>query len=88
MDEIISRAGGTTFAEISRANFRPIQVLVPHKAVLDAYIKRVGRFYERIISNVQESQALAAIRDSLLPRLLSGEIRLREAKKAVERLGA
>jgi type I restriction enzyme S subunit len=39
----------------------------------------------RISSNNEESQTLAELRDTLLPRLISGEIRIPEAEKTVER---
>jgi type I restriction enzyme S subunit len=88
MDEITSRAGGTTFAEISRANFRPIPVLVPDEPVLHAYVEMARPLWEKIVSNVQESRELSTIRDAVLPKLLSGEIRLQEAEKAARRASA
>jgi type I restriction enzyme S subunit len=39
---------------------------------------------KRVWLNIQELESLATIRDSLLPRLLSGEIRVKEAEKLVE----
>ena len=36
------------------------------------------------LANCRESRALAAVRDSLLPRLLSGEIRVRQVEKLLE----
>lgn len=88
MDEITSRAGGTTFAEISRASFRPIPVLVPDEGVLRAYEALVGPLHERVVENVRESRSLAVVRDTLLPKLLSLEVRVREAEKLVEQAGA
>jgi type I restriction enzyme S subunit len=88
MDEIISRAGGTTFAEVSRASFRPIRVLVPDQPVLRAYVEVVRPLYEKIVSNVQESRALSTVRDALLPKLLSGEVRVCEAEKLAGQAGA
>ena len=43
--------------------------------------------FDRILSNVRQSESLAATRDLLLPKLVSGEIRLREAEKMVEAVG-
>jgi type I restriction enzyme S subunit len=39
---------------------------------------------KQIVSNVLESRSLAATRDLLLPKLMSGEIRLKDAKKRIE----
>ncbi len=74
MAEIESRATGTTFAEISKRNFRPIRVVLPPQELMAAFTAKVAPFYARITSNQYESRTLAAIRDSLVPGLLNGTI--------------
>lgn len=74
MDEIKGRAGGTTFAEISRTSFREIPVIVPSQGVITNYSDTVKIIYELITKNILQTKTLAEIRDTLLPRLLSGEI--------------
>ncbi|PMM99869.1 hypothetical protein BCT40_06385 [Vibrio lentus] len=76
MDEIEQRASGSTFAEISKKNFKPISVVVPSAEVLSAYQKLVKPLYDAITSNVRQSEQLSTLRDNLLPKLLSGEIDL------------
>ncbi|MBC6404026.1 MAG: restriction endonuclease subunit S, partial [Hyphomonadaceae bacterium] len=49
-----------------------------------AFDKIAGPFWKRRAVNLKEIETLAAIRDLLLPKLMSGEIRLREAEQAVE----
>lgn len=44
----------------------------------------IGPLFKRSIANDLESRTLAQTRDLLLPKLMSGEIRLRDAEKAVE----
>jgi type I restriction enzyme S subunit len=51
--------------------------VVPPPAVLDAYDKQVHPLFERIHRNAQETRTLAATRDTLLPKLISGEIRVK-----------
>lgn len=75
-EEIISRANGSTFLEISKANFRPITVVVPSAPVMTAFDQLARPPYERIVECVRESRTLAALRDALLPRLMSGEVRV------------
>jgi len=82
LEEILARAGGTTFAEISKASFRPIPVLVPPPGLVEKFEVVVGGLFERVAGNVQENNTLAAIRDYILPRLLSGEIRVKDAEDA------
>lgn len=76
MEKIKNRASGTTFAEISKANFRPLDVLVPTDKILKEYERTAGAFYSKITSNVIENESLANIRDELLPRLISGKLRV------------
>jgi len=74
MNEIKQRASGTTFAEISKKNFRLIPVLVPSPKIVNSFTLFNSGFYEQISKNVSESNILTNLRDSLLPKLLSGEI--------------
>ena len=84
LDYIKNISGGSTFAEISKKAFRPVPVTVPQDSVLAAYEAAVRPLYNRIVANTKESLLLTETRDLLLPKLVSGEIRLREAEKAVE----
>ena len=74
MAEIESRATGTTFAEISKQNFRPIRVVLPRKELMTAFTAKVAPFYAQITANLHQSRTLATLRDTLLPKLLSGEL--------------
>lgn len=78
MDEIKQRASGSTFAEISKKNFKPISVVVPSEDVLSAYQKLVKPLYDAITANVRQSEQLSNLRDTLLPKLLSGEVKLEQ----------
>jgi len=84
LDYIKGISGGSTFAEISKKAFRPIPIVVPSEQALAAYEELVRPLYGRIVSNTKKSASLAQTRDLLLPKLMSGEIRLREAEQAVE----
>ncbi|HUW27600.1 MAG TPA: restriction endonuclease subunit S [Sulfuriferula sp.] len=76
MAEIESRATGTTFAEISKQNFRPILVELPPKELMAAFTAKVAPLYAKITANLHQSRSLATLRDALLPKLLSGEVTL------------
>ena len=78
-EEIVSRANGSTFLEINKANFRPIPVIRPPMPVFNAFHKIIEPFFARLVSNERECCTLAALRDSLLPRLISGELRVTRA---------
>src|SRR5207253_10579033 len=49
-EEIVSRANGSTFLEISKASFRPIPVIKPQSAVLDAFDRIVRPLFRRVVS--------------------------------------
>lgn len=84
MAEIESRATGTTFAEISKQNFRPILVELPPKELMAAFTAKVAPLYAKITANLQQSRTLATLRDALLPKLISGELRVEGAERLVE----
>ncbi len=84
MEEIKARAGGTTFPEISKAAFRPISCLVPDPRILEAFQELTSGVLDRVRSSLEESRTLASLRDLLLPRLLSGELRIRDVERTVE----
>ncbi len=84
MAEIKKRASGSTFIEISKKNFRPITVVVPDSNTLSEFQKQAKIIYDKITESVSESLSLSEIRDSLLPKLLSGKISLGESHKVVE----
>ena len=84
MEAIKSRAGGSTFAEISKKNFRPIPALRPDPVTLEAFGEVAGNLFEMIVANERQSRTLAALRDALLPKLISGETRVGDAAAQVE----
>ena len=81
---ILSRANGSTFLEISKANFRPIPTVVPPPATLGAFDRLARPLYNMIVRNQRESRILAGLRDTLLPRLLSGELPVGDAEGFAE----
>lgn len=62
------------------------RLLLPPLLILNQFEQAVNPLFSALHSNVSQSRTLVAIRDALLPKLLSGEIRLEEAEKYVEAL--
>jgi len=85
MERIIARANGSTFLEISKRNFRPIPALVPSRPILHHFSSITEPVYRRIVANVREARILADVRDTLLPKLISGELPVPDAERIVER---
>jgi type I restriction enzyme S subunit len=74
MDTIKGRANGSTFMEISKKAFRPIPVLIPPAPVLNAFVQVADALFARIVENEKQARTLTALRDTLLPRLISGKL--------------
>ena len=72
---------GSVFGTITRQTLNSIPVVWPLPDVIHAYEKRVSPTFERIRTNTFASRTLAAARDALLPKLVSGQIRLHNAKR-------
>ena len=83
MDMIVGNAGGSTFPEISKSVFRQLSMLIPRQRVLKAFSDAVEPLIARIIALVREQQTLASLRDTLLPKLISGELRIADAEKRI-----
>ena len=84
MDVIKANASGTTFAEISKKNFRPLSIIVPTSDVLKVFDDVVNPVMERVVANENKSRSLVTLRDTLLPKLVSGEVRVGEIEKPEE----
>jgi len=84
MDGIKGRANGSTFMEISKKAFRPIPVLVPSPELMNAFTATADALFARLTANEQQAQTLSTLRNTLLPRLISGQLRLPEAQAALE----
>lgn len=82
--QLQSMAHGSVFSTITRQTFEAVSLAMPTKDTMQAFEELVKPLFLRIKSNVIESRTLAETRDLLLPKLMSGEIRLRDAEKAVE----
>lgn len=81
MEAILANANGSTFQEISKKNFRPISSAVPaDPAILCAFGDIAQPLIDRIVSAARENRTLAETRDYLLPRLMSGEVRVAPAE--------
>ena len=75
---------GTTVIHLGKSDIDTFKLTHPGDGVLGAFATIVEPLLERTVTNVLESRTLAQTRDLLLPKLMSGEIRLAEAVKGLE----
>jgi type I restriction enzyme S subunit len=83
MDVIKGNAGGSTFPEISKSVLRGLPMLRPAGSVLKAFEAAATPLIDRMIAVVEQSATITALRDTLLPRLISGELRIRDAEDMI-----
>jgi type I restriction enzyme, S subunit len=74
----------TTMGHIKREHISQAELVLPPKEVLDVADKVISPLYNKIHQNERESIILSDIRDRLLPKLLSGEIHMKQAEKTIE----
>lgn len=86
VDQLKSMAHGSVFSTITRQTFEAIRRPVPPPTVLKAFEELVTGWFEAMLSGVEESRTLAQLRDTLLPKLISGELRIADTEKFLERV--
>jgi type I restriction enzyme S subunit len=69
----------TGLGHVTVADMKRLHVIRPDKAALDLFNETAAPIHERVFENEKQAQTLAALRDTLLPRLISGQIRLEDA---------
>lgn len=79
--DINAMDSGSAIPSTSREDFYAIPVVVPPLPIMKAFGETASLLYRQIDANLAESATLAALRDLLLPKLISGEIRLKDAEK-------
>ena len=81
------RANSGVQVNLSTSEIKKTQLLIPSKDVHEAFDKLVGDMYEKIFNNQEENSVLSKLRDTLLPKLISGELPINNAEKFLEQAG-
>jgi type I restriction enzyme, S subunit len=82
--EIIALNSNSAQPGINQTGVRGLPILLPPSGLISYFDDTVAPLTRRLFANCIQSQSLGAIRDALLPKLLSGEIRVKDAEKPVE----
>jgi type I restriction enzyme, S subunit len=73
---------GSAVPTLNRNHVHSLPVLLPPKAFVDIFDRQAESVYIKTKQNKEQSETLAALRDTLLPKLLSGEVRVPKAMLA------
>ena len=87
INKLVYSAHGSVFDTITTRTFETTPVLLPEPSVVQAFEVAVTPIFSQVRAYLHQSQTLASLRDALLPKLLSGEIRVGEAEKQLEKVG-
>lgn len=74
-------------AKMPRINWKDLAeypICIPPEALAAEYSKTIKPLFERMAANVHQAQTLTTLRDTLLPRLISGQLRLPDAEAMLE----
>lgn len=85
--EIARNKQTTGLGHVTKQDMKRMQIHVGSKGLLEQFENLVGPIFARLQSNLFETRTLAKTRDLLLPKLMSGEIRVCEAEDMVEDAG-
>ncbi len=83
VDYLVANADGSAYPAVRPEHFASAQVLVPPPDVLSAFELLTTAARDLTASAERESRKLAEMRDYLLPKLLSGEVRVRDAERLI-----
>lgn len=77
MEEIKAASNGSVFQEISKSVFKTLPFILPPEVILKEFYKKIDPIFKKINANQNQIRTLEKLRDTLLPKLMSGEVRVR-----------
>ncbi len=84
VETLKQRAHGSVFDTITRDTLAGVSAIYPNQEVIRAFDETLSPTMERLRLNLCQAQTLATLRDTLLPRLISGQLRLPDAETMLE----
>lgn len=88
VEQLKQRAHGSVFDTITQETFCGISLSYPPPEIVNLFEDAARPVLERVKQNLIQVQVLAKLRETLLPRLLSGQLRIREAEAQIDALAA
>ncbi len=86
IERLVQGGHGSIFDTITTSTFEATDVLLPPKEFLLAFDKQVTPLFQQVHANLHQSRTLATVRDTLLPKLLSGELSVTTASEQLEKM--
>lgn len=76
VEELNSAAYGSVFDTITTNTFKGLEIAIPSEKEIQAFEAKVEDCFLKILNNQTQIRTLTALRDTLLPKLMSGEVRV------------
>lgn len=86
VSHLANQASGSAQQNISKGIVEKTQVVIPAGDMLRCFEKQCLPIFDKWVAHLEANEVLANLRDTLLPKLMSGEIRIPDAEKMVEEL--
>ncbi|GAF80000.1 unnamed protein product, partial [marine sediment metagenome] len=83
-ENVLSWADGSARSFFRKSDFKRHKILLPAEALLRDFERISHSYFAMVACNTSENEKLTALRDTLLPKLMSGELRVKEAEKILE----
>ena len=77
-EHLIQQGNGSVFTNLKTDILKSQLIKLPPKNIEKDFSNQITPWFEEIKSNTEENQSLTQLRDTLLPKLISGEVRLKE----------
>lgn len=85
-DYLVSRATGSSFPAVTGTVFKEAKILIPQKTILDSFTEIIKPLFVQFSLNNSENQTLTVLKDNLLPKLISGEIRVKDIEQTISKV--
>ena len=72
---------GTVFGSISKGDFESFDIIIPPAGLIDEFQDEVKPIDDKIIANCEQIYTLEKLRDTLLPKLMSGKVKVKYENK-------
>ena len=84
IESLKQRAHGSVFDTITRDTMAGVSIIYPDEQIICEFESALSPVMEKIKENLKQTQTLTQLRDTLLPRLISGQLRISEAETLVK----
>lgn len=85
-EQVVNIGGGSAQPNISSTQIESCRFIVPDDNSIMSFTNSINPVMEKWIINIKQSRTLAALRDALLPKLISGELRVKDAERFLKEI--